>query len=242
MTRWGRLRRVARRAAVGGLAVLTLGAASLSDEQVVRNFDLIVFRSEYREGPTANLRKWVAPIRVYVDNRAGRASLHRALVERHVRLLAEITAHDIAIVERADEANLIAVFEREAKLGQVFEEFFPNADDGERLIRSSVCFGRYRINKRFEIVKAVVVIPPDRAASRGKLPACVVEEFTQVLGLPNDSAEVYPSIFNDRSVDDELTENDILLIRLLFDRRLRAGMPRPEALRRVREILPEVRR
>ena len=236
------LGRPVSRAAICGLALILLGSGGLSDERLIRNFDLVVFRSEYRQGVEDHLRKWVVPIRIYLDTRAGDAALHKRLVERHVRHLAMITGHDIRIVDELRAANIVAVFERESKLAEVVQELFPAADNLTKIFRTSVCLGSFDTNRRFEIIKAFVIIPPDRAASRGKLPACIVEEFTQVLGLPNDSAEVYPSIFNDRSVDDELTEQDVILIRLLYDPRLRPGMRREDVLRLARRILPEMRR
>ena len=71
-------------------------------------------------------------------------------------------------------------------------------------------------------------------------PAGHWEEITQILGLPNDSDEVYPSVFNDHSIDIELSAQDILLVKLLFDPRLRPGMPRADALANVRMILGEM--
>ena len=82
-------------------------------------------------------------------------------------------------------------------------------------------------------------VAADRAASAGKLPHCIVEESTQHLGLPNDSDEVVPSMFDDRSVLDELTEHDKVLVRLLYDSRLPAGMARVDALVAARRILRE---
>jgi hypothetical protein len=233
----------ARRAlALCGLSLLLLGAGSyLPDERIIRNFDIVVFQNEYREGTSQNLRKWAAPIRILVDSRAGSGDLHKRLVEAHVAQLVDITGYDIAIVEDRSSANVVAVFERSTKIGKVLEEFFPDADRAAKIFSSSLCMGRYYVNGHFEIVKGVVIIPSDRSASLGRLPACVVEEITQVLGLPNDSAEVYPSIFNDKSIDMKLTRHDILLLRLFFDPRLRPGMDRTEVLDLVRRILPDLR-
>jgi hypothetical protein len=227
--------------ALAGLALLLMGDGGRSVEQTVRDFDLIVFRNEYRDGVAQHLRKWATPIRVYIDSRAGDADLHRRLTKDHLARLAAISGHEIRLVHDRDSANLLAVFEHSSKLGELAEELFPDADKIRKIIANSVCIGRFYTNGRHEIFKAVVIIPPDRAASKGKLPACVVEEITQVLGLPNDSSEVFPSIFNDRSVDDDLTEIDTTLIRLLYDPRLRPGMPREEALGIVRRILEATR-
>ena len=61
------------------------------------------------------------------------------------------------------------------------------------------------------------------------------------MGLPNDSNDVYPSIFNDKGRLDDLSEQDVLLLRLLYDPRMKAGMSRDDALNTARRILPELR-
>jgi hypothetical protein len=95
----------------------------------------------------------------------------------------------------------------------------------ERFHREAVCLGVLSTSRRSgRITRAVVIIPVDRARARGKLPACVVEELTQVLGLPNDSEKVFPSVFNDRSIDDFLTGLDVLLLKMLYDPRIKPGM------------------
>jgi hypothetical protein len=213
----------------------------LTDERLIRDFDLVAFHNEHSSGIARYLRKWVVPIRVYLDSRAGDAREQRRLTKRHLRHLAKLTGHDIGLVEGPATANVVAVFENEGRLPRVFEEYFPAAPEMAAFMKKSVCLGRYTANGRSEIVRAVVIIPPDKAASRGKLLHCIIEELTQTLGLPNDSDEVAPSIFNDRSKYRDLTGHDMILIRLLYDRRLYAGMERGEALRVARKILPQIR-
>jgi len=58
--------------------------------------------------------------------------------------------------------------------------------------------------------------------------ACVVEEITQVLGLPNDSEKVFPSIFNDKTPQDLLTGLDYILLKLLYSTEIKAGMTTTE--------------
>jgi hypothetical protein len=213
----------------------------LTDERLIRDFDLVAFHNEHSSGITRYLRKWVIPIRVYLDSRAGDAREQRRLAKRHLRHLAKLTGHDITVVEDPAAANVVAVFENESRLSRVLKEYFPAAPEMEALMKKSVCLGRYTANGRSEIVGAVVIIPPDKAALRGKLLHCIIEELTQTLGLPNDSDEVAPSIFNDRSKYRDLTGHDMILVRLLYDRRLYPGMERGEALRVARKILPQIR-
>jgi hypothetical protein len=128
------------------------------------------------------------------------------------------------------------VFDRDDQLIQSVVDYHPPLIKDSSSVAKTLCFGIYSVNSHSEIVRAVIGIPTDRAASAGKLRACVVEEMTQVLGLPNDSDEVFPSIFNDSSIDDELTELDRMLIRLLYDPALPPGMERDNALARI-EVL-----
>ena len=85
---------------------------------------------------------------------------------------------------------------------------------------------------------AVAVI---RAENPGLLRlSCIHEELAQGLGLANDSPAARPSIFND---DDEyalLTRHDELLLRMLYDPRLRPGMSAAEAAPMVRQIATEL--
>ena len=49
------------------------------------------------------------------------------------------------------------------------------------------------------------------------------------MGLPNDSPEARPSLFNDSLEFAFLTEHDEILLRMLYDPRLRPGMSIAEA-------------
>jgi len=58
----------------------------------------------------------------------------------------------------------------------------------------------------------------------GLLVACIVEETTQIMGLPNDSDWVFPSIANDKSKIELLTGLDYILLKLLYSKELSPGM------------------
>ncbi len=67
--------------------------------------------------------------------------------------------------------------------------------------------------------------------------ACLQEEIAQGLGLANDSPEARPSIFNDDEEFALLTRHDELLLRILYDPRLKPGMDAATAAPIVREIV-----
>ena len=224
----------------GSSASLPYLNVPLSRDQLIRNFDVIVFHNEFDGQTDRRLRKWVVPVRLYLDIHSGDRKLIEFAVEQHVEHLVGITQYYIAIAADPAQANVIVVFDNESALDQIRRDYFPPKFDIKQVMQTNLCIGQYQSNESYEIVHAVVVIPVDRVMAAGRLEACVVEEITQILGLPNDSDDVNPSVFNDDSAEIELTNHDILLVKLLFDPRLRAGMPRAEALANVREILEEM--
>ncbi|MFO1174145.1 MAG: DUF2927 domain-containing protein [Paracoccaceae bacterium] len=70
--------------------------------------------------------------------------------------------------------------------------------------------------------------------------SCFHEELAQALGLVNDSPAARPSIFNDNQEFAYLTRQDELMLRLLYDRRLRPGMTLDEARPIVGQIAAEL--
>ena len=70
--------------------------------------------------------------------------------------------------------------------------------------------------------------------------SCIHEELAQGLGLANDSPQARPSIFNDDEEFGLLTTHDELLLKILYDPRLRIGMSAAEAAPIARQIAREI--
>src|SRR5690606_5072987 len=70
--------------------------------------------------------------------------------------------------------------------------------------------------------------------------SCIHEELAQGLGLANDDPNARPSIFNDDEEFALLTRMDELMLRILYDARLRPGMTEDEARPIVQEIAQEL--
>ncbi|MGB8274495.1 MAG: DUF2927 domain-containing protein, partial [Alphaproteobacteria bacterium] len=79
----------------------------LTRAQLLRNFDTIVFHNEFDNRVDARLRKWVTPVRVYLDIRAGDRDMILNIMTRHLGQLAEITGHDIALTADSAQANVV---------------------------------------------------------------------------------------------------------------------------------------
>jgi hypothetical protein len=201
---------------------------------IEQSFLTIALGSEYNTAPRA-IHKWRKPIRVLVTHQVGDQDLHESLLLQHITHLKKITQHDIALTQNAQEANVHVFFTQESKLIPLLKKYTgANTVKNER---GSVCIASFRTNSQSEIVEARIFIPVDRARRHAKLLACIVEEITQVMGLPRDDDTVYPSIFNDKSTDTLLTGLDDLLLRILYSPNVKAGMNQTQVTPKVRTAI-----
>jgi len=222
--------------------------AQLNDEvfeepfgaSLARSFELIALKNEYGPDHWMPVRKWEKPVSLYIDSRSGMPEIHRELVQDHIVALAKITGHQFSLVKQRKQANTLVVFDQEENLRALVKELLPKETFTDKFLNTSVCFAFFDVDSHYAIKRAVVIIPNDRARAYAKLPACVVEELTQIMGLINDSVEVYPSIFNDKSIDNELSLHDVSLLKLLYSSRIKAGMRRQQVMPIVRELIPRI--
>lgn len=202
-------------------------------------FSHIALNNEYDTYKHA-VRKWHIPIRVFIEHQVADVALHTQLVQMHLSHLTEITGHDIRLVDSLEKANLHLVFTRQSLwANEIVRLMGPGAVQN---IHGSVCMAKFALNSLQQIERAWVVIPVDQAKMHGKLVACIVEEMTQVLGLPNDSEKVFPSIFNDKTQQDLLTGLDFILLKLLYSPSIRAGMTAAEVEQPLLNLLTQWQR
>lgn len=197
-------------------------------DRLVDAFVELALKSEYSSRETP-VRKWVSPIRYHVVHRVGDTALHEHLVATHLWHMAQITDLDVAPAATPGEANFLIVMTSDDQLDADSLAFAGTNKDGrrERFFRDSMCLASLRADRSGAIVRATALIPVDRARSRGELVACVVEELTHMFGMSNDTKRPLPSIFNHGTVRGFLTGLDYLVLKMLYDPRVRPGMKAP---------------
>lgn len=207
---------------------------------IIDSFIEIALNNEYSTA-ISRLRKWQKPIYYSIEHRTADKELHQELVELHLNHLSDISGLDISPVTNHETANLKIIFSTELQLKQELNQDFLLGDQQQigQLTRNSVCLAHFSIAKDNSIENAIVIIPVDRARAHAKLLSCIVEELTQIMGLPNDSDKVFPSIFNDKSHDDYLSGLDFLLLNLLYDKRMQAGFNQTQVKQTLQKILQE---
>lgn len=226
--------------------ILLNSSLSISAEQrhwqstsfIIDSFVDIALNNEYT-AKTSKIRKWTHPIYYQVDHRTGDKALHQKLTQTHLAHLSSITGLTILPTSSNHPATLKIIFSSEKKLRQELQHDFLINDvhQVESLAQHGVCLANFSIGIDSNITKAIVIIPVDRARAHAKLLSCIVEELTQVLGLPNDSDKVFPSIFNDKSKDDYLSGLDFVLLKALYHPSISSGMNTKQVRKQLKYLL-----
>lgn len=209
-----------------------------STDFIIDSFIDIALNNEY-DNNTSKVRKWISPIYYKIVHRTGDQALHQKLTQTHLTHLASITGLKILPSSDKHSANLKIIFSSEKKLRQELKADFviTNKQQIESLAQTGVCLAEFSIGTENNIIKAIIIIPVDRARAHAKLLSCIVEELTQILGLPNDSDKVFPSIFNDSSKDDYLSGLDLILIKALYHPSIKIGMNTKQVRRQLNYLL-----
>jgi len=232
--------------------------APFTARDLVRNFLKIAFYEEYVDaGGTlvareskSTMHRWEEPVTLSVQFGASVPADKRARdgaeVSRFVRRLARVSGHPIRQV-RAGTGNfrVFIVNEDERRtLGPLLESIVPNISRTAlntvvNLPRSTYCLA-FATDPEGDgtYANAIAVIRaehPDLLRT-----SCIHEELSQGLGLSNDYALARPSIYNDDEEFGLMTRHDELLLKMLYDRRLRPGMTEAEARPIVEVIAAEL--
>ncbi|ABG31592.1 DUF2927 domain-containing protein [Roseobacter denitrificans] len=223
-------------------------------DMLARNFEDIVFYNEYASalqgrGGESPLRRWEGPVRIDTIFGAGVPPSVRkaedARIRDYARRLGRITAHP---VNTLGPSNFIVIVagedDRDAALNTAAARISGitarSLDPLRDLGRDTYCaVAAYASGADANTYTAAVAVIRAENPDLLRL-SCIHEELAQGLGLANDSRDARPSIFND---DDEfalLTAHDELLLKMLYDPRLKTGMSAAEAAPITRIIAREL--
>jgi len=224
-----------------------------TQHDLVENFIRIALYDEYttlsgqvvaRQTPST-LRRWDKPVRMSLEFGASvpeaQRKKDRDTVTRFAARLSRLTHLPITMSGRAPNFRVLVLNEDERlKIGPRLRAYLPGISEAEvdtivHMAKSTFCLVvAWKPPAEPAYQQAVAVI-------RGEHPdlqrtACFHEELAQGLGLSNDSPAARPSIFNDDEEFGYLTAQDELMLRMLYDPRMKPGMT-PEEARPVAEII-----
>lgn len=208
----------------------------------------VALREEHARGPLgfgggadSVLRRWEAPVVYTLEfgpsvGRERRLQDH-AQVVRLASRLAQASGHPISTAPLGSTQgnfHVLVLSETERRAaGPRIRAIVPGIDDAAvtlitEMPRETFClvmaFSRDGSAVYSEAVAIVRAEHPDLTRL-----ACYHEELTQGLGLASDSSQARPSIFNDDQEFALLTDQDLLMLKMHYDPRLRPGMTRSQA-------------
>lgn len=227
-----------------------------STRDVVRNFLRIAFYEEYADaGGTlvasenaSRLHRWDKPVRLTLEfgpSMSGAKRAHdSAELARFSRRLARVTGHPISTGPRGNFHVFIVSESERLAMEPRLRALVPGISDTAvntvvNLPQNMYCLafatdpeqdGTYR-----QAVAIIRAEHPDLMRA-----SCIQEEIAQGLGLSNDYPLARPSIFNDDEEFGLLTSHDEVLLKMLYDNRLRPGMTETQARPIVERIAAEL--
>lgn len=231
--------------------------APFTVDDLVRNFERIALMNEYvdvggrlvhHETP-ALLRRWSRPVRVGIvvgpSVPAEQAAQDRRNVSEFTARLSRLTGVDMKVSEGPDVNFLVMVLntEEQSVAAQATSARFPGFQPAVLGAIANTPLDTFCTAYAFAEPAAPSTYAAVMVLIRAEHPpftrlSCVHEEMAQAMGLPNDSPDARPSLFNDSLEFAFLTEHDEILLRMLYDPRLRPGMSIAEA----RPLLPAIAR
>jgi hypothetical protein len=195
----------------------------------VEYFEIVAFGFEYEiTSPKPYIRKWPGKtIKYKMAGLRKEAEYYRPVIERHARVLERFTGVTMKeIPGKAPGEDLIFVFARKASMKDAGRLLEKNERVLQTVAQGRCYFLSYDIKGR--IVKGLIAINSE--LPRLVVEHCLLEEMAQSMGLPNDSPLVSPSLFNDRERQMSLSLIDKVLLRTLYDKRMKPGLPFAQAM------------
>jgi hypothetical protein len=213
---------------------------TFTDSEIVDGFFKITFGAEFHlAGRVDRIRKYDAPIRIYIDNRANsnRTAQVAAVI---VDIAAHIRNLDIARTPRRESANVVVTLVRDRDLARTIRALY-GVNRARRIQRSlePQCLSGFRKDDSFRILHSDVLLAAD--VSDFVFYDCVYEELLQALGPINDDPSVQWSMFNDEVQMGFFGTYDQYILNILYDPRIRPGMTPAQVRALLPEVLPSVR-
>ena len=234
------------------LALPATGRADGNDpslDELVKAFNVIAFGSEMLNvKATGMLLKWDTteiPVNMTRFDSAQDHDLKPLPAEtgwatyawRHLRELEAITGLKFTdSLKRKKRPHITIVFTNRMLLGKVPIPGVSHALQAEMSAPGGCYFVAFPA-KSGALDRAVVVVNTDRPAQ--DIDSCILEELTQSLGLPNDTDLIRPSIFSDHDHLVRLSTGDSILLKTLYNKRMKPGMSKKAAMTMARLLFAQ---
>lgn len=203
---------------------------------LVESFRDMAMRHDYApDNPYYRMtNKWIVPIRVVMPGEW--PPEHRAYAWEKFKLLERLTRLDIRDAGTG-LGNFVMHFAAPEDYRWMAEKILANEKLVEEMMRIAQCWAGPYSDKDGSVSKTVAVLQIKKGSNPVR--TCIAHEITHGFGIRGHGSHFGPSVLTDSN---ELTVNDKLLIRTLYDWRISPGMTREQALPVVRRVMAELLR
>ena len=231
---------------------------AFTDTMLIRNFQKIALEDEYERGnglkPSSGaasaIKKWTKPVRMTVEFGprvpVDQRDWDRRQVAAYAARLGRISGHPVTMSETGANFHVLFMSEDDKDLiAPRIQALVPDVNPSALRIFNNLPRAIHCVVVAFsdtvggyDYGTAIAVIRSEHPELLRR--SCIHEEIAQGFGLTNDDPRARPSIFND---DDEfalLTGHDEMLLKILYDPRLKPGMTAEQAMPVVRERAMEL--
>jgi len=205
-------------------------------DDMVEHFLKVLYGSEYGFTNTPGVvSKWQSsPVNIIIQGNPTQEMANWA--SRHLSIVSKLTKIKFRQAKPgAAGPSIDLIFLKRADMGKIK---IPGQDPVYvQTLASDPTMVCYFLNWHLppeKIIKAIVVINNERESAR--IGSCLLEELTQVMGLPNDVQTYWTTLFNPNDSALQHSPWDMLYLKTLYDPRLKPGMRPQEAKGVVREI------
>jgi len=212
-------------------------------ELAALHFEAAVFGNDFSDAEDI-LRKWPAEseLRLWLYDDAGDvADRSRDDVARLVAALTPLTVLSARLVEQPPDANFAVAWAERRRFRTIMRATgrVPAAMESNAWLDGNACIGtQHGPPGTGELDGAIVIVGTDIPLRRQQ--HCLLEELYQVLGPAADTCVIRPSVVCEADTVFELQPIDRLVLRTLYDSRLKPGMTKAEAMPIAREIIKEL--
>ena len=207
------------------------GDTVASPAAVTAKFEEIVFGRDFGDD-RETIKKWGPSINVVVT-RDFPNQLRRDLLD----ILSEarrITGIDIRLARESGQGTITVHYAPHAQFVPIVRRFNPSRSTSLDWLRSASCFFSGILHNS-EFKRSVIGLGNDLGANGTR--SCIFEEVYQGLGPGKNSNALPPSISTIWDTQTELSLNDKIILRALYDQRITPGMPRAQAMGIAREVI-----
>lgn len=213
---------------------------TFTDAEIFKGFFETAFGAEMHiAGRVDGIRKYVVPVRVFVENRA-RPDRSAQIASVVADVQSRIANIDIAMAQDRGDANIVVRLLNE-------RDFYPTlraayGRDRARKIKKSLdpqCLSGFQKDAELRIMHSDVFLIADQGDFI--FYDCVYEELLQSLGPINDTDKVPWTMFNDDVRMGFFDVFDQYILNILYHPEIQPGMTRKQVRALLPEIVPAVR-